>query len=357
MRALRGTRIWRAHTESVGKKDKHAAIGEKGSDVAPSATGLGNSIFGKAKSTPSRGENENPFSQAKSSKPGNGLSNPFSSPSQTANPFSSTVPAQETPLLESTPSSNSAAEPDLSTTFAQKARLSPASVQTDNAPPISYEPWPITLPDSYALSHLNAAYETLDPPSSSQSSSKASRASLMNSISTNGSEEGEPDDGKDGVEMSMDNTFQKFADRVAQNPEQVLRYEFGGSPLLYRRDDKVGQMLLQGGPSVAGAGNALSTSIMGRMQGSSGVRTEGGGLPRCGHCGSQRVFEFQLTPHAIAELEAEEEGLDGMEWGTVIVGVCSNDCADEGVEGKDEKMVTWREEWVGVQWEEEVQRK
>ena len=356
MRALRGSRIFGNQVEDAGKKDKRATIGVKGGNVAQSATGLGNSIFGKTKSNPSNVGNENPFSQANSSKPGSGSSNPFSSPSQANNPFSSTVLAQGTPLSESTPSS-SATEPDLSTTFAQKARLSPASAQIDTASSITHEPWPKSLPDSYPLSHLDAAYETLDPPSLSQSSSKASRVSLINSIPTNSTAGGEPEDGKDGVEMSMDSTFQKFADRVAQNPEQVLRYEFGGSPLLYRRDDKVGQMLLQEGSSVAGAGNGSSTSIMGRLQGSGGVGTVGGGLPRCGHCGSQRVFEFQLMPHAIVELETEEEGLDGMEWGTVIVGVCSKDCADEDVDGKSEKMVTWREEWVGVQWEEEVKRK
>ena len=56
-------------------------------------------------------------------------------------------------------------------------------------------------------------------------------------------------------------------------------------------------------------------------------------------------------PQAIAELEAEEEGLEGMEWGTVIVGVCERDCSERGV-GAGE--VGWVEEWVGVQWEEEA---
>lgn len=52
-------------------------------------------------------------------------------------------------------------------------------------------------------------------------------------------------------------------------------------------------------------------------------------------------------PQAIAELEVEEEGLQGMEWGSVIVGVCGGDCGDQRGEGW-----AWREEWVGVQWEE-----
>lgn len=56
-------------------------------------------------------------------------------------------------------------------------------------------------------------------------------------------------------------------------------------------------------------------------------------------------------PQAIAELEMEEEGLEGMEWGTVILGVCEKDCAERGVAVGE---VGWVEEWVGVQWEEDA---
>jgi len=41
---------------------------------------------------------------------------------------------------------------------------------------------------------------------------------------------------------------------------------------------------------------------------------------------------------------------DGMEWGTVILGTCVNNCGEAGT-------VCFREEWVGVQWEERVIRK
>ena len=74
-------------------------------------------------------------------------------------------------------------------------------------------------------------------------------------------------------------------------------------------------------------------------------------IPRCGNCGAKRVFEFQLTPHAISLLEAEEEGMEGMEWGTVVVGVCEKDCGERGVQ---EGKVGWVEEWVAVSWEENV---
>ena len=72
-------------------------------------------------------------------------------------------------------------------------------------------------------------------------------------------------------------------------------------------------------------------------------------IPRCASCGADRVFELQLTPHAITELEVEEASTDGMEWGTVIVGVCSEDCVQQGQAVGE---VGYLEEWVGVQWEE-----
>lgn len=72
----------------------------------------------------------------------------------------------------------------------------------------------------------------------------------------------------------------------------------------------------------------------------------GSGIPACAHCASPRVFELQLTPQAIAELEVGEMGLEGMEWGSVIVGVCEADC----VPGEGD--VSYVEEWVGVQWED-----
>ena len=56
-------------------------------------------------------------------------------------------------------------------------------------------------------------------------------------------------------------------------------------------------------------------------------------------------------PEAIAELEVEEEGLEGMEWGTIILGVCEKDCGETGAEAGE---VGWVEEWVGVQWEEDA---
>src|SRR5262249_35054939 len=118
-------------------------------------------------------------------------------------------------------------------------------------------------------------------------------------------------DGGEVFESAMDADFQRFADRLAQNPEQVIRYEFGGAPPPYSRSDHVGRALAgRDGKAQAGRGS---------------------GLPRCGNCGAPRVFEVQMTPHAITELEGDAIDLDGMDWGTVIVGVCERDCQESGV--------------------------
>ena len=118
-------------------------------------------------------------------------------------------------------------------------------------------------------------------------------------------------------ESNMDRTFQRFADRLAQNPVQVLRYEF---PLLASKTDEVGRALSQARK----------------------------GIPKCSHCGKKRVFEMQMMPHAITELEVDEVGLDGMEWSTILLAVCSTDCQPPGTRPD---AVSYAEEWVGVQWE------
>ena len=137
----------------------------------------------------------------------------------------------------------------------------------------------------------------------------------------------------------MDKTFQRFADRLSQNPEQILRYEYAGQPLLYAKNDKVGKLLAP----PAGSENT-TTKVKTQPAASSTAR-----IPRCTNCGANRVFEMQLTPHAITELEADDISLDGMDWGTIILAVCANDCAEKGRKAGE---VGYVEEWVGVQWEE-----
>ena len=117
------------------------------------------------------------------------------------------------------------------------------------------------------------------------------------------------------------------------------QYEFAGQPLLYSKDDAVGKLFSQ----------TTATKVqISKSQGANGSSSMAR-IPGCENCGAARVFELQLTPQAITELEGEEEGVDGMDWGTIVVGVCSADCVEKG---KNQGEVGYIEEWAGVQWEE-----
>lgn len=205
-------------------------------------------------------------------------------------------------------------------------------------PLVAVEPWPseAELPAAYPIYHLDAEYETLDAPKESAPESQSigvDERDLMSAQSAGTQEDSEV------FESTIDKTFQSFADRLAQNPQQVLRYEFGGSPLLYSKTDAVGVRLAP----------FLSSSCASQSKISRASKTRYSGLPDCPNCESSRLFELQLTPYAIYELEVDEMGMEGMEWGTIIVGVCGKDCQAKGV---GVGHVGYLEEWVGVQWEE-----
>ncbi|KAI2476090.1 PDCD2-C domain-containing protein [Pyrenophora tritici-repentis] len=280
--------------------------------------------------------------------PSKPLSNPFASKPNGANPFSqsgSTNPfgaATPAPAVQITQpeKKEDEASTTLPETFAAKARIAAPS-PSEQQPPRPYEPWPAdsAFPTPFPHYHLDAEYETLDAPST-----PSIPANARMDIDTEGGGSGGGKEDKEVFESSMDRTFQKFADRVGENAEQVLRYEFKGKPLLYSDKDAVGKLL--GPHSENGASSNSNVTTVGSRSGS--------GYPRCQTCGADRVFEVQLTPHAITELEAEEMSIDGMEWGTIIMAVCSKDCKPNDV---PEGEVGYVEEWVGVQWEEVPSKK
>lgn len=280
---------------------------------------LGSAIFGGPPS--SIFQPSNPFSLSSSS---GAPVNPFSSASTLA-----AEPAQK-------PASTNDTANGLAETFASKARLTSPPASEPKRPA---EPWPAqsSFPRPYSQYHLDADYETLE----ADKKTVPAQAQVMDvdggSSSASGGDGGKED--KELFESSMDKTFQRFADRLAHNPEQVLRYEYDGSPLLYSSTDTVGRRLDPHGHTQAAANVKITT-------------VGGGSIPSCQNCGGKRTFELQLTPHAITMLEEDEPtsvALDGMDWGTIILGVCSNDC---GVSGVAAGEVGYLEEWVGVQWEE-----
>jgi pre-rRNA-processing protein TSR4 len=345
LRALRGVRVSKdapiVSTKSQPKNQTPAP--EKQDEKAPTKVlgggpSLGETLFGAKPMGASLGanpfaSNANPFSTSTASP----SANPFSSSSSksltsssTTDPFSTLPKMIDASLHISDPKTVVCTLPsprdtqqDAPKTFAQV--VVPEDSRTRASPAPAPEPWPAEkdMPKPYPILYLaDADYETLDPtPLTIPNTARMD----VDDSSASGSGFGID---KDVFESSMDAVFQKFADRLAQNPEQVIRYEFAGQPLLYSKDDAVGKLF-------AGAGD----------------KTSGPGIPNCSSCRAKRVFEVQLTPHAITELEAEELGLEGMDWGTVIIGVCEADCSTGGAAVGDEKYL---EEWVGVQWEETV---
>ncbi|KAI1609609.1 programmed cell death protein 2 [Exophiala viscosa] len=269
---------------------------------------LGAALFGGSGPSPSM-NGANPFSTSSTST--QSQANPFSS---LGSPSGLAAKPPQRPGDEIQPPTES---------FADKLRITtkPESSGKEKEPS---EAWPDNsqFPPAFTSFYLDAYPEELEKEQATDS--KAESSKIQYDTEEGGSGAGFE---KDTFESSLDKTFQKFSDRVAQNPEQVLRYEFKGEPLLYSGSDGVASRFVV-------------------PHGKSGAVR---GMPRCESCGAQRAFELQLVPGLIYELEKDEamDLEDGMEWGTVIVGTCVNNC---GVPGQ----VSFREEWVGVQWEERV---
>ncbi|KAJ2064795.1 hypothetical protein GGI17_000771 [Coemansia sp. S146] len=168
-----------------------------------------------------------------------------------------------------------------------------------------------------------------------------------------------------------DAAFERFSRIVSQNPEQVVRYQFGGRPLLYTMQDNTARQLL----NVARVAHPMTSNLSrgdnddddseeeddddddgaSTRQRMRGYSTDG--LPKCPRCNGKRVFECQLMPALLTVLPLSDhvapapvkysspspsptqpntgrlvggrllQTLDfGMEFGTLLVFVCENDC-------------------------------
>ncbi|KAI1173820.1 hypothetical protein F4777DRAFT_556436 [Nemania sp. FL0916] len=325
IRALRSLRVApgsKATSTDSEKKPKEETPKPKEEPKPPS--NLGETLFGAK--TLGSASTANPFATSSS---GSTLSssNPFAS---TTNPFSAPKldPESKSPAQLEAATNTDQEIKALPKTFAETLSLDNPQANIPQTPP---EPWPpiSSQPKPYPISYLSEAeYETLDltPPPVPQATVKMD----IDDSGSSGSGGGKED--KEVFESSMDAAFQRFADRLAQNPEQSIRYEFAGTPLLYSKTDAIGKAL-----GAEGAG--VSTTTGGGTK----------GIPRCPNCAAPRTFEVQLCPQAITELEADDLSLEGMDWGTIIVGVCERDCQQRGIQ---EGQVGYLEEWAGVQWEE-----
>ncbi|KAL1902235.1 hypothetical protein Sste5346_001211 [Sporothrix stenoceras] len=346
VRVIRGVRVDAAVAEAAAaeKAKKETAEATRASKPVGTAPGLGNSLFGVANPFSAGGgstSSANPFSLggASSSATG-GASNPFSlGGAASSTPASKAAPAKPQPSSssEKTQKATDEAAKELPKTFAETL-----SINNDKPEPAAAaapaEPWPPadSWPAAYPVSWIaDAEYETLDPTPAPIPGVVTEAMEVEGESSAGGSGSGSGKEDKFVFESDMDAAFQKFADRVAQNPDQVIRYEFNGLPLFYNKDDTVAGIWAQ----LQTGGGSISTVLA----------STSGRLPPCPNCRARRVFEVQLMPHAIDLLEADELGLEGMDWGTVLVAVCEKDCQAKTTPAGE---ASYLEEWVGVQWED-----
>ena len=148
--------------------------------------------------------------------------------------------------------------------------------------------------------------------------------------SDGGSDDEDELDDTDGLSSlgpmhKRDRLFTRFRRRIAHNPDQVLRYERGGTELWVGEEGVV-----------EGGGRA-------------------GGV--CERCGGVRAFECQVLPQLLYYLDREESGVqrageddkvaamralkEGLDWGSLFVYTCERNCG----EGDKEYL----KEWVHVQ--------
>lgn len=118
-----------------------------------------------------------------------------------------------------------------------------------------------------------------------------------------------PDDlgsDEDEDEDPADIWMMKFQKRIDRSPTQVVRYCWGGEAFWIA-------------PPAKG------------FPGSSARGAAGSSVPRCGLCGAERIFELQLLPTLPSQIKAAcpaQATELKIEWGTVAIYTCSEDCVN-----------------------------
>ncbi|XP_076320723.1 programmed cell death protein 2-like isoform X2 [Tachypleus tridentatus] len=96
----------------------------------------------------------------------------------------------------------------------------------------------------------------------------------------------------EALALKSDKMYNKFKKRIANEPEQVLRYHRGGQPLWISSENI----------------------------------PKAGDIPFC-PCGVPRQFEFQVMPQLLNYLNMDELE-DSVDWGTLVVYTCSVSCEE-----------------------------
>ena len=207
-----------------------------------------------------------------------------------------------------------------------KQTCSQLSTATVASPPISTDRSSLLFPSH----ELEIETEYIPASSTSDYSKENELLTHYTTKESNGGDEDDELDDTDGLSSlgplhKRDRHFTRFRRRIAYNPDQVLRYERGGTELWVSEEG-----------AVSGGGREGSL---------------------CERCGGKRVFECQVLPQLLYYLDTEESGVrrtdeddkavamralkEGLDWGSLFVYTCERNC---GV-GEAEYM----REWVHVQ--------
>ncbi|KAG0004047.1 hypothetical protein BGZ80_008730 [Entomortierella chlamydospora] len=296
--------------------------------------------------------------------------NPFAPPSSTVNPFAPPMgfgvgaPAPAVISFASITSTNVPKEDPSSDSEEEEEEEDVASESTE---------WPENLPafDPHYLYITEEVLEKSDSIDDDISQRYGHLLALEEAAADGDDEDGAGGSGSGGATWSgeayekaalpkgVDKAFQKFTERVQSWPEQCVRYDFPGVPLLFSYSDRTAQSLLP--PNVT--------------QHSKHTTPSAHRIPKCPACKGPRGFEFQLMPNLLSMLdvtskkylsEEEKQSLKerkgaqvfdiGMEWGTILVYSCVEDCfgmkAQNEESSSDNQKVKYFEEVALVQFED-----
>ncbi|KAF9288538.1 hypothetical protein BGZ68_000091 [Mortierella alpina] len=290
--------------------------------AAPGAFDMGNALFGGA---------------------GGGFNNPFSSSSTSVNPFAPP------------PGFGAGSQ---SSTVKSFANVTSSSLPKEDEPESECEDeeeaveegttWP-EQPPAFSPHYLYITEEVLEDTSSvdDQISQRYSHFLALEEGVNNNNDDDEPQGGaswsgeayeKASLPKGVDKAFKKFTERVQAWPDQCVRYDFPGIPLLFSFSDTTARKLL---PPNANQHSKHTTPSSHR-------------IPKCPACKGPRGFEFQLMPNLLSLLDVtskkylsedekkslrERKGAQvfdiGMEWGTILVYSCIEDCFGKAAARKE----------------------
>lgn len=343
---------------------------------------------------PSLGTNPFEMSNALFGGAGSGFANPFAPPQSTVNPF---APPPGFGLSAPTPAPAASTSPipavkSFASVTATSIPQDEESSDSEDDTETQEEPtqWP-EEPPVFSPHYLYITEETLEDSSTVDDDISQRYSHLLaleqGANNHNDEEDHDGDDGYDDADGSgskgglggatwsgemyeksalpkgVDKAFKKFTERVQSWPDQCVRYDFPGTPLLFSWSDRTAQMLL---PTNSNQHSKHTTPSAHR-------------IPRCPACKGPRGFEFQLMPNLLSLLNvtskkyiSEEELASlkgrkgaqmfdvGMEWGTILVYSCVDDCFSKTARSKsstdqdqdDVAKVRYFEEVVLVQFED-----